>query len=160
MKPYFKIREMPYNLRNRYALKLQSKSLCIMKLSQFYSEHVYCGIGYHSRGSGVSRCLNSSPDWKLWIILSALAPCAAHDFVIACYEQVPLWVCYLSYSMVCFWCDGLYDWGFVGGYGQCWVKILLLLLLLLLCRKLRTRRAPRLPGFILLGSFSGALLVV
>ena len=62
MKPYFKIREMPYNLRNRYALKLQSKNLCIMKLSQFYSEHVYCGIGYHSRGSGVSHCLNSSPD--------------------------------------------------------------------------------------------------
>ena len=51
--------------------------------------------------------------------------------------------------------------GFVGGYGQRWVRILLLLLLLfLLCRKLRARRTPRLPGFILLGSFSGALLVV
>ena len=63
--------------------------------------------------------------------------------------------------MVCFWCDGLYDMGFVGGYGQRWVRILLLLLLFfLLCRKLRARRTPRLPGFILLGSFSGALLVV
>ena len=48
MKPYLKIKEMSYNLRNGYALKLPQQILRIMELTQFCSEHVYCGISYHS----------------------------------------------------------------------------------------------------------------
>ena len=45
MKPYFKIKEMLYNLRNGYALKLPSTNSTYYGIN---SEHVYCGIGYHS----------------------------------------------------------------------------------------------------------------
>ena len=38
MKPYFIIKEMPYNLQNGCTLKLPSTN----------STYVYCGIGYHS----------------------------------------------------------------------------------------------------------------
>ena len=45
MKQYFKIKEMPYNLRNGYALKLPSTNSTYHGIN---SEHVYCGIGYRS----------------------------------------------------------------------------------------------------------------
>ena len=45
MKRCFKIKEMPYNLRNGYALKLPSTNYTYYGIN---SEHVYCGIGYDS----------------------------------------------------------------------------------------------------------------
>ena len=48
MKPYFKIKEMPYDLQNGNALKLLSAIPRFMESTQFCSEHVYCGIDCHS----------------------------------------------------------------------------------------------------------------
>ena len=54
MKPYFKIKEIPYNLRNGYALKLPSTNSTYMELTQSCSEHVHLY-------KAVSHCLNSNP---------------------------------------------------------------------------------------------------
>ena len=48
MKPYFIINETPYNLRHECALNYHQEILRIMELTHFLSEHVYCGISYHS----------------------------------------------------------------------------------------------------------------
>ena len=54
MKPYFIIKEMPYNLRNGCALKLPSANSMyhgiksMTELTQFFSEYFCCGIGYLS----------------------------------------------------------------------------------------------------------------
>ena len=47
MKPYFKIKEMPYNLRNGYALKLPSTNSTYYGINSVLPEHVYCRISYH-----------------------------------------------------------------------------------------------------------------
>ena len=83
MKPYFKITEMPHNLRNGYALKLPSTNSTYMELTQSCSEHVHLY-------KAVSHCLNSNPKWKFKEILSALVRYVGHGFVIMYYEQIPL----------------------------------------------------------------------
>ena len=47
IKPFFTVKELPYNLRNGHILNLPSARTTYYGPIQYFSKHVKCGIIYH-----------------------------------------------------------------------------------------------------------------